>query len=93
MSVSVSGEACASEVDSFTSDEEVDDEIPSGVTLGESAVESLIELSELLEFSGIDGVSEEVLVVAEEDSRWLLSVAICMEHEQKESTNNIPANK
>ena len=74
MSVSVSGEACASEVDSFTSDEEVDDEIPSGVTLGESAVESLIELSELLEFSGMEGASEELLsleellVVVEDDS-------------------------
>ena len=72
MRVYVSGEACASEVDSFTS--EVDDEIPSGVTLGEAAVESLIETSELLEFSGMEGASEELLsleellVVVEDDS-------------------------
>lgn len=63
-----------SEADSFGSGEDADDEIPSGVTLGESAVESLIEMSELLEFSGIDGASEELLsleellVVVEDDS-------------------------
>ena len=44
-----------SEGDSFESDEDVDDEITSGVALGESAVESLIEMSELLEISGVDG--------------------------------------
>lgn len=44
-----------SEGDSFESDEDVDDEITSGVALGESAVESLIEMSERLEISGVDG--------------------------------------
>lgn len=49
-------------------------EITSGVALGESAVESLIEMSERLEISGVDGTSEELpsleelLVVAEDDS-------------------------
>ena len=63
-----------SEGDSFESDEDVDDEITSGVALGESAVESLIEMSERLEISGVDGASEELptleelLVVAEDDS-------------------------
>ena len=63
-----------SEGDSFESDEDVDDEITSGVALGESAVESLIEMSEPLEISGVDGASEEfppleeLLVVAEDDS-------------------------
>lgn len=53
---------------------DVDDEITSGVALGESAVESLIEMSERLEISGVDGTSEELpsleelLVVAEDDS-------------------------
>lgn len=62
-----------SEGDSFESDEDVDDEITSGVALGESAVESLIEMSERLEISGVDGTSEELpsleelLVVAEDD--------------------------
>jgi len=70
----VSGETCVSEGDSFESDEDVDDEITSGVALGESAVESLIEMSERLEISGVDGASEELpsleelLVVAEDDS-------------------------
>lgn len=70
----MSGETCVSEGDSFESDEDVDDEITSGVALGESAVESLIEMSERLEISGVDGVSEELpsleelLVVAEDDS-------------------------
>jgi hypothetical protein len=70
----VSGETCVSEGDSFESDEDVDDEITSGVALGESAVESLIEMSERLEISGVDGTSEELpsleelLVVAEDDS-------------------------
>ena len=69
-----SGETCVSEGDSFESDEDVDDEITSGVALGESAVESLIEMSERLEISGVDGTSEELpsleelLVVAEDDS-------------------------
>ena len=49
-----------SEGDSFESDEDVDDEITSGVALGESAVESLIEMSERLEISGVDGASEEL---------------------------------
>ena len=63
-----------SEGDSFESDEDVDDEITSGVALGESAVESLIEMPERLEISGVDGASEELppleelLVVAEDDS-------------------------
>ncbi len=70
----MSGETCVSEGDSFESDEDVDDEITSGVALGESAVESLIEMSERLEISGVDGTSEELpsleelLVVAEDDS-------------------------
>ena len=74
MRVYVSGEACASEADSFGSGEDADDEISSGVTLGEAAVESLIETSELLEFSGMEGASEELLsleellVVVEDDS-------------------------
>ena len=63
-----------SEGDSFESDEDVDDEITSGVALGESAVESLIEMSERLEIYGVYGASEELpsleelLVVAEDDS-------------------------
>ena len=63
-----------SEGDSFESDEDVDDEITSGVALGESAVESLIEMSERFENSGVYGTSEELptleelLVVAEDDS-------------------------
>ena len=70
----MSGETCVSEGDSFESDEDVDDEITSGGALGESAVESLIEMSERLEISGVDGTSEELpsleelLVVAEDDS-------------------------
>lgn len=70
----MSGETCVSEGDSFESDEDVDDEITSGVALGESAVESLIEMSVRLEISGVDGTSEELpsleelLVVAEDDS-------------------------
>ena len=70
----MSGETCVSEGDSFESDEDVDDEITSGVALGESAVESLIEMSERLEIYGVDGTSEELtsleelLVVAEDDS-------------------------
>ena len=95
----MSGETCVSEGDSFESDEDVDDEITSGVALGESAVESLIEMSERLEISGVDGTSEELpsleelLVVAEDDSWWLPSVKVWMEHEQRERTNNVPANK